>query len=120
MSAKLIGQNIMTNKNWKKNDALMKAALRKMGLTFSRDTMTWEVYITASLGSKRHQAICCYDADDNLVDEGPNTPESLGEIKYFYITFNYDIDNIFFGVKNYEELKIKLDLMASDDYDRLN
>lgn len=63
--------------------------------------------------SKRYFGMASFDENDDFVDEGPNTPESLGEIKYFYDQLNRKmISNIFFGVHNYEELKIKLDLMT--------
>ena len=97
---------MMTIKEWKKNDALMKAAMKKMGLKFKRNTKTWEAQLSLHL--------VCYDIDDNVVDD-PSTPEILGEIQYF-CDYSRDrwktITNIFFGVKSYEELKIKLDLMA--------
>ena len=100
---------------WKKNDNLMKAALKKMHLKFTRNIETWEVDVRRS-GSRCNDHYWCFtsfDANDNVVDEGPNTPESLGEIKYFYDhLIGESIDNIFFGVKNFAELQIKLDLMT--------
>jgi hypothetical protein len=46
----------------------------------------------------------------------PSTPEELGKITVFD-TIRLDkyakvIRNVFFGVKSYEELKMKLDLMG--------
>lgn len=100
---------------WKKNDALMARALKKMGLFFFRDEKSWEAKVFTSK-SKKYECEC-YDANDNILFEGPNTPESLGEIETFYVySRNPDdehfMDNIFFNVKSAEELAIKLDLMA--------
>ena len=113
----MLEDNNMTKfleEKWKKNDILMKAALEKMHLKFSRNTKTWEVDIRFS-GARYsdYYGFASYDENYNFVDEGPNTPESLGKIKYFVesVTCNI-ISNIFFGINNYEELQIKLDLMA--------
>ena len=102
----------MTKEEWKKNDALMAAALKKMDLFFFRDKKSWEAKVFASK-SKKYECEC-YDANDNILSEGPNTPESLGEIKTFFVCAHdsYFMDNIFFGVKNFAELQIKVDLMA--------
>lgn len=98
---------------WKKNDALMKAALKKMRIKFKRNTTTWEAHAYIGRAFAGNE-ICCYDKDDNFIDEGPNTPESLGEIKYFFDLYKYEpINNIFFGVKNFAELQIKLDLIEN-------
>ena len=105
----------MTKEEWKKNDALLKIALKTMGLFFFRDKESWEAKVFTS---KPKQYECeCIDANYDILLEGPNTPESLGEIETFFVNArNPDdenfIDNIFFGIKNYEELKIKLDLMT--------
>ena len=105
----------MTKEEWKKNDALMRAALKKMGLFFSRDKNSWEAKIFTTK-SKKYDCEC-YDENDNILSKGPNTPESLGEIETFFVyARNPDdehfMDNIFFGVNNYAELKIKLDLLS--------
>ena len=105
----------MTKKEWKKNDALLKAALKTMGLFFFRDKKSWEPKVFSSK-SKKYECEC-YDANNDILFEGPNTPESLGEIETFFVyARNPDdehfMDNIFFGIKSYEELKIKLDLIA--------
>ena len=110
----------MTADEWKKNDALMKAALKKIGLFFFRDKKSWEAKVFTSK-SKKYECEC-YDVNDDILFEGPNTPESLGEIKTFFVYArilndehfmnNIFFDNIFFGIKNYEELKITLDLMT--------
>ena len=92
---------------WKKNDTLMKTALKKMRIKFKRNTATWEASGTIGHG----YIVSGYDEDDNLVEDGPNTPESLGEIKYFDCG-GYLKENIFFGINNFAELQIKLDLMA--------
>ena len=55
----------MTKEEWKKNDALMKAALEKMQLKFKRDKQTWEASVFTS---SRHE-VDCYDAEDWLVIE---------------------------------------------------
>lgn len=106
----------MTRVEWKKNDALMARALKKMGLKFKRDKKTWEAY---ALYGRKHDYkydATCYNDEDCMVDDGPNTPESLGETKYFWLISKHTapnyIANIFFGVKSAEELEIKLDLMA--------
>ena len=101
----------------KKNDALMRAALKKMGLGFRRNKQTLEpeVFIGTSLAN----VVWCYCSNgpgkyyDVVV---PSTPEELGRIIIFD-TVRADkyvkvIHNVFYGVKNYEELKIKLDLMT--------
>ena len=105
----------MSEEEWKKNDALLKKALKKMGLFFFRDKKSWEAKVFASK-SKKYECEC-YDADGGILGEGPNTPESLGEIESFYVYARhlddeYCMDNIFFGVKNFAELQITLDLMA--------
>ena len=92
---------------WKKNDTLIKAALKKMQIKFKRNTATWEASGTIGHG----YIVSGYDEDDNLVEDGPNTPESLGEIKYFDCG-GYLKENIFFGINNFAELQIKLDLMS--------
>ena len=108
----------MTKEEWKKNDALLRAALKKMKINFKRNMQTWEPIIFTGLIDtieKDDYTVDCYDANDNVVLEGPNDPESLGEISYFYVVkrgISKIVNNIFFGIKNYEELKIKLDLMA--------
>ena len=38
----------MTKEEWKKNDALMKAALKKMNIFFWRDPKTWEAHAMVS------------------------------------------------------------------------
>ena len=99
---------------WKKNDTLMKAALKKMHLKFSRNAETWEVDVRR-FGARYddYYGYVSFDENDDSVDEGPNTPESLGEIKYFYDHLKGEsINNIFCGVKNFAELQIKLDLMT--------
>ena len=102
-----------TTIDWKKNDELLCAALKKMSIVFRRNKETWEVDVRTPRMSKRYFGMASFDENDDFVDEGPNTPESLGTIKYFYDQLNHKmISNIFFGVHNYEELKIKLDLMA--------
>ena len=105
----------MTKEEWKKNDALMKAALKKMGLFFFRDKKSWEAKVFAYKTKK--YACECYDANDNILFEGPDTPESLGEIKAFFVYArnpddDHFMDNIFFGIKSFAELHIKIDLMA--------
>lgn len=106
----------MTRREWEKNDALMKAALKKMHLFFSRNKETWEAVVSTHKTTSIDD-VSCYTDDDYLVVDGPSTPESLGEISYFYVySANHGggkiIPNIFFGVHNSAELKIKLDLMA--------
>lgn len=98
---------------WKKNDELLRAAFKKMKLVFTRNKDTWEADVRTPRMSKHYFGMTGFDENDDIVGEGPNTPESLGEIKYFYDQLNGKmIQNIFFGINNYEELKIKLDLMA--------
>ena len=104
----------MNKDEWKKNDALIKAALEKIGLNFKRHKTTWFVYAYIGRVTSKNE-VACYNGDDYLVVEGPNTLESLGEIKYFYGYINgrhICIDNIFFGVTSDVELKVKLDLMS--------
>lgn len=98
---------------WKKNDELLRVALKKMKLVFTRNKDTWEADVRAPHMSKHYFGMTSFSENDDIVGEGPNTPESLGTIKYFYDHLNRNlISNIFFGVKSYEELKMKLDLMA--------
>ena len=104
----------MNKDEWKRNDALIKAALEKMGLNFKRNKRTWEAYAYIGRAISKNE-VACYNGDDYLVVEGPNTSESLGEIKCFYGYINgrhIRIDNIFFGVTSDIELKVKLDLMT--------
>lgn len=104
----------MTKAEWKKNDDLIKTALKKMDLQFKRNQKTWEAAVYCG---KHH--LECYGDDDDFILDGPNTPESLGNIKYFFSWYEFDtnvfdkisIENIFFGVESYEELKMKVDLM---------
>lgn len=102
----------MTLDEWKKNDALLKAAFEKMKLKFMRNKNTWEPIVFTK--NPRSNYVDCFDADDELVVGGPTDPTSLGDVKYFRIayckTLSY-IKNIFFGVKSYEELKIQVDLL---------
>lgn len=97
--------------DWKKNDRLLTKALRKMHLRFFRDKKTWEPHV---LSKKSAFEVACYDDNDNLVIEGVDTPASLGEVKTFVwgATWGCETENIFYGVKSYEELAVKLDLMA--------
>ena len=101
----------------KKNDALMRAALKKMGIGFRRNKQTFvpEIFVGTS---PLNEVWCCCSIgpgeDFDLVV--PSTPEDLGRITIF-IMCQLDkcaepIHNVFYGVKNYEELQIKLDLMA--------
>ena len=103
----------MTVRDWQKNDELLCAALKKMNLIFRRNRDTWEVDVRMPHMPKRYFGMISLDENDNFVDEGPNTPESLGTIKYFYSNYKHKtIANIFFGINSCEELKIKLDLIA--------
>ena len=103
--------------DWKKNDALMRAALKKMGLGFRRNKQTFEPEVFIGTSALNEVWGCCnnsYGEDYELIM--PNTPEDLGRITMFDIVrldkYVKSIHNVFFGVKNYEELKIKLDLMT--------
>lgn len=102
----------MTKAEWEKNDDIVRSALEKMHLCLLRDFTTRKVNVYAN--SNNYEYIC-YAEDGSIIACGPIDPEMLGEIKYFVgihgISWKF-IDNIFFGIKNYEELKIKLDLMA--------
>jgi len=99
--------------DWKKNDELLRVAFKKMKLVFARNKQTWEVDVRTPCMPKYYFGMTGFDENDDIVCEGPDTPESLGTIKYFYDQLNGKmIQNIFFGVNNYEELKIKLDLMS--------
>ena len=101
----------------KKNDALMRAALKKMGLGFRRNKQTLEPEVF--IGTSPTNAVWCYcnsspGEDYDLIV--PGTPEGLGKITVFD-TLRLDkyakvIRNVFYGVKSYEELKMKLDLMG--------
>ena len=102
----------MTKTEWAKNDALMKAACKKLHFCFFRDQATWEAFAFSNVGRE----VRGYDINDNLVDCFVNCPESLGEVKYFGVyTASSDsmafFSNIFYGVTCYEELAIKLDFM---------
>jgi len=103
----------VTQEEWKKNDSLMRAALKKMKLNFRRNLKTWEpeVYIS-------RKEVTPFDSDDVMV-EGVGDPESLGYTRYFLVKKGSStshelsiVNNIFFGVESYAELKIKLDLMG--------
>ena len=104
-------------RDWKKNDALMRAALKKMGIGFRRNKHTFEPEIF--IGTSPANEICCYYSNNSGEEYDfnvPNTVEDLGRIVLFDI-FRPDeyvkmIRNVFYGVKSYEELEIKLDLMA--------
>lgn len=103
----------MTLDEWKKNDALLKVAFEKMNLNFKRNQMTWEPIIYSK--NRKVKYIDGFDVYDELVMEGPTDPISLGTIKYFRIACRNNaesfINNIFFGVESYEELKIQVDLL---------
>ena len=103
----------MTLDEWKKNDALLSAALKKMNLNFKRNKNTWEPIVFTE--NPRSKYIDCFDADDMLVVCGLTDPISLGDVKYFRIGYRnlatICIKNIFFGVRSYEELKIQVDLL---------
>ena len=104
-------------RDWKKNDALMRAALKKMGLGFRRNKQTFEPEIF--IGTSLTNVVWCYCSNGFGEDYDlivPNIPEDLGRVTIFD-TVRLDkhvkvIHNVFYGVKSYEELKIKLDLMA--------
>ena len=107
---------IMTKQQWKRNDALMKKALKLMNISFTRNTKSWETVL--KFGRSLKSEITCVTIDDNNED-CPSTPEDLGAIKYFNIEThagNYGqiktIDNMFYGVQNFAELAIKIDLLA--------
>lgn len=104
-------------RDWKKNDALMRAALKKMGIGFRRNKQTFKPEIF--IGTSPLNEVWCYCSNghgDNYDLTVPNTPEDLGMVTIFD-TVRLDkyvkpIHNIFYGVKSYEELRMKLDLMA--------
>lgn len=104
-------------RDWKKNDALMRAALKKMGIGFRRNKQTFEPEIF--IGTSPLNEVWCYCSNGHGEDYDltvPNTPEDLGRVTIFD-TVRRDkyvkaIHNVFYGVKSYEELKIKLDLMT--------
>ena len=106
-----------TMRDWKKNDALMRAALKKMGIGFRRNKQTFEPEIF--IGTSPLNEVWCYCSNGHGEDYDltvPNTPEDLGRVTIFD-TVRLDkyvkaIHNVFYGVKSYEELKIKLDLMT--------
>jgi hypothetical protein len=100
--------------DWRKNDELLKSALMKMDLCFFRDKKTWEPHVLKRMNRKSAFEVACYDDNDNLIIEGIDTPASLGEVKTFIwgSAWGYETANIFYGVKSYEELAVKLDLMA--------
>lgn len=104
-------------KKLKKNDALMRAALKKMGIGFRRNKQTFEPEVF--IGTSPANAVWCYCNNGHGEDYDvavPSTPEDLGRIVMFD-TVRLDkyvkvIHNVFYGVKSYEELQMKLDLMA--------
>lgn len=104
-------------RDWKKNDALMRTALKKMGLGFRRNKQTFEPEVF--IGTSPTNEVWFYYSTrpgEDYSEHAPNTPEDLGRITIFD-TIRQDkyvkvIHNVFYGVKNYEELQIKLDLMA--------
>ena len=109
-------------RDWKKNDALMRAALKKMGLGFRRNKKTFEpeIFFKPKIFSDTlANEVWCWGSDSPGVDYGvdvPSTPKDLGRVTIFD-PVRLDkhvkaIHNVFYGVKSYEELKIKLDLMA--------
>ena len=101
----------------KKNDALMRAALKKMGIGFRRNKQTFEPEVF--IGTSPCNEVWCYCSGSPGQDYDlivPSTPEDLGRIMVFD-TIRLDkyskvIHNVFYGVKSYEELKMKLDLMG--------
>jgi len=101
----------------KKNDALMRRALKKMGIGFRRNKQTGEPDIF--IGTSPLNEVWCYCSNGHGEDCNltvPSTPEDLGMVTIFD-TIRLDkyvktIRNVFYGVKSYEELKIKLDLMS--------
>ena len=104
-------------RDWKKNDALMRAALKKMGIDFRRNKQTFEPEIF--IGTSSAHEVWCYHSNspgEEYDFNAPNTPEDLGTVTIFDIIladkYVKSIHNVFYGVKNYEELQIKLDLMA--------
>lgn len=104
-------------RDWKKNDALMRAALKKMGIGFRRNKQTFEPEVF--VGTSTLNEVLCYCSSGPGEDFDltvPSTPEDLGKIMIFDTIWSdkyvKSIHNVFYGVKNYEELKIKLDLMT--------
>ena len=84
-----------------------KTKPKEMRIKYKRNTATLEASGTIGHG----YLVAGYDNDDNLVVDGLNTLEGLGEIKYFDCG-GYLKENIFFGINNFAELQIKLDLMV--------
>lgn len=102
----------MTQEEWKKNDSLIRAALKKMKLNFRRNPKTWEPEVYVPNGE-----VTPFDSDDDVILEGVSDPETIGYTSYFMTKPSTGCDalfimNIFFGVESYAELKMKLDMMG--------
>ena len=96
---------------WKRDVRLVEIAIKKMGLILDWNDETYDVFLLS--GPPNWHNVDVYDIDDKAFICDLDNPKSLGSVAYFYINDSgKSISNIFFGVKNYEELKIKLDLMA--------
>ena len=99
--------------------ALLEAALEKMGITLLYDSTT---YKCDALISHSGYFVVCYDVDGWPMSI-PDSIEKLSKVKYLVKYFDFGefdsgepnnrdrIDNLFFGIKNEDELKVHLDLV---------
>ena len=98
-----------------KDDKLLAAACRFLGLVFKRDPESFEPKVC----DKHGEELDAYDEDGTWIDYGICDAEALGEAKSFSMTLVHEKGwreiekkNPFFGVKSSEELALKLDLLG--------
>lgn len=98
-----------------KDDKLLAAACRFLGLVFKRDPESFEPKVC----DKHGEELDAYDEDGTWIAYGICDAEALGEAKSFFSTSLVDEKgwkeekNPFFGVKSSEELALKLDLLGA-------
>ena len=102
-----------------REDKLLAAALKHIGLKFWRDPRYLDVKVTDKYGKHKFDA---YTEDDDWIETGISSVEALGKTKTFVRGDSFIwsinersrhiIENPFFGVKCAEELSMRLDLLG--------
>lgn len=110
-----------------KEDRLLAAALKHIGLKFRRDPRSWDVKVTDRCGEHEFDG---YTEDGDWVDTGISSVEALGETKTFVRggsavwstneRSRHIIANPFFGIMDVETLAMKLDLFGAKKVNKLS
>ena len=102
-----------------REDELLAAALKHIGLKFWRDPRSWDAKVTDKCGKHEFDG---YTEDGDWVETSISSVEALGETKTFVRCDSaiwstnerskHIIANPFFGVVDAETLAVKLDLLG--------